>query len=312
MRGTLWIFLLLLAHLPLQSSQDTVPLTSHDVPLTSHDDLPPIIQLAHLFDDVQHPPQSFPRWPQDQQDLNVLKVSIIKYQEVVQEDIERLESLQNQDQGISDFFISNDLKFSILTPDSFQQHLETCGVKNGFLPYGMHLLHNAINQQNIPSPIFISQKPIFKSSDVLKWASTIDQNTNNCAVWHLTAIGTPEVKPEANCNTHMHSICIQLAGNQSYQNLLMNENVLPQLLTTTKLLYYLLSEISSLEAPDSKYASDIGMHLSQSATYYAENIGRKGFLSYTMLAAAQHSVNLLLLALTKAQHSSFWQTENFQ
>ena len=104
MRSTLWIFLLLLAHLPLQSSQDTVPLTSHDVPLTSHDDLPPIIQLAHLFDDVQHPPQSFPRWPQDQQDLNVLKVSIIKYQEVVQEDIDRLESLQNQDQGISDFF----------------------------------------------------------------------------------------------------------------------------------------------------------------------------------------------------------------
>ena len=92
----------------------------------------------------------------------------------------------------------------------------------------------------------------------------------------------------------------------------MNKNVLPQLLTSTKFLNYLLSEISSLEAPDSKYASDIGMHLSHSATHYAENIGRKGLVSYTMLAAAQHSVSLLLLALSKSQHSSFWQTEAFQ
>merc|ERR1711894_164712 len=143
-----------------------------------------------------------------------------------------------------------------------------------------------------PPPLFISQKPIFKSSDVLKWAATIDHNADSCAVWHLTAIGTPEVKPEEDCSTHMHSICIQLAGNQSYQNFLMNKNALPHLLTSTKFLNYLLSEISSLEAPDSKYASDIGMHLSHSATHYAENIGRKGFVSYTMLAAAQHSVSL--------------------
>ena len=305
MRNTLWVLLLFLARPSLQSPPDTLPLTSHD-------DLPAIIQLVQLFDDDQSSPQSFPRWPQDQQDLNVLKVSIIKYQEVVQEDIDRLENIQNQDHGISDFFISNDLKFSILAPNSFQQHLETCGVKNGFLPYGMHLLHNAISQQNIPSPLFISQKPIFKSSDVLKWAATIDHNADSCAIWHLTAIGTPEVKPEEDCSTHMHSICIQLAGNQSYQNFLMNKNALPHLLTSTKFLNYLLSEISSLEAPDSKYASDIGMHLSQSATYYAENIGRKGFVSYTMLAAAQYSVSLLLLALSKAQHSSFWQTEAFQ
>ena len=305
MRNTLWVLLLFLARPSLQSPPDTLPLTSHD-------DLPAIIQLVQLFDDDQSSPQSFPRWPQDQQDLNVLKVSIIKYQEVVQEDIDRLENIQNQDHGISDFFISNDLKFSILAPNSFQQHLETCGVKNGFLPYGMHLLHNAISQQNIPSPLFISQKPIFKSSDVLKWAATIDHNADSCAIWHLTAIGTPEVKPEEDCSTHMHSICIQLAGNQSYQNLLMNKNALPHLLISTKFLNYLLSEISSLEAPDSKYASDIGMHLSHSATHYAENIGRKGFVSYTMLAAAQHSVSLLLLALSKSQHSSFWQTEAFQ
>ena len=305
MRNILWVLLLFLTRPSLQSPPDTLPLTSHD-------DLPAIIQLVQLFDDDQSSPQSFPRWPQDQQDLNVLKVSIIKYQEVVQEDIDRLENIQNQDHGISDFFISNDLKFSILAPNSFQQHLETCGVKNGFLPYGMHLLHNAISQQNIPSPLFISQKPIFKSSDVLKWAATIDHNADSCAVWHLTAIGTPEVKPEEDCSTHMHSICIQLAGNQSYQNFLMNKNALPHLLTSTKFLNYLLSEISSLEAPDSKYASDIGMHLSHSATHYAENIGRKGFVSYTMLAAAQHSVSLLLLALSKSQHSSFWQTEAFQ
>ena len=97
MRNTLWVLLLLLARLSLQSPPDTLPLTRHD-------DLPAIIQLVQLFDDDQSSPQSFPRWPQDQQDLNVLKVSIIKYQEVVQEDIDRLENIQNQDHGISDFF----------------------------------------------------------------------------------------------------------------------------------------------------------------------------------------------------------------
>ena len=304
MRNTFWVLLLLLTRLPLQSSQDTLPFTSHD-------DLPPLIQLTQLFDDVQGgPPQSFPRWPQDIEDLNVLKTSIITFQEVIQKDIERLENIP--DPRISDFFISDTLKFSVLAPNSFQQHLETCGVRNGYLPYGMHLLNNAIHQSRIPAPIFISQKPIFKSADVLKWAAIIDQNANSCAIWQLTAIGTPEVRPEADCNSHMHSICIQAAGNQSYFNLLMNQNAIPQLLTFTKFLNYLLSQISSLEAPESKYASDIGMHLSQSATYYAENIEREGLVSYAMLAAAQHSVNLLLLALTKSQHSSFWQTENLQ
>ena len=164
--------------------QDQLPPPPLDVPI--------FLTLAQTFTQTSFGLQNdaFQDWlkenPMDDS-MKTLRTFILSFQDAVIKDIERLNETLQQEEAFP-YFLSDNLKYSVLPLNSFEQNLIECGQLQGFLPYGMHLLDNIIDQTNIPSPMYISQNPIFKSLNPSRWQQKISDSSSLCSVWQISDI----------------------------------------------------------------------------------------------------------------------------
>ena len=247
-----------------------------------------------------------------------LRDLVAKFQEAVLTDNNRLnQTLLNQtlNQNILfPFFLSETTKFTVLSEKSFQANLYECASMHGYLPYGMHLLHNVIDQQQIPLKIQISQNPIFRSGDARRWQNTIAKNSELCAIWQINPLtNQAEIKAgPPNCGQDLPSICLQAVGTQTYSNLSDHRANQHQLLASNQHLYYLLTQLETYPSPSKRFASDITLHVLEAFGIFADFIENKTQMSLQTLFASQRCLGLVQLALQKAQHSESWKAEERQ
>ena len=247
-----------------------------------------------------------------------LRDLVAKFQEAVLTDNNRLNQTlldQTLNQNILfPFFLSETTKFTVLSEKSFQANLYECASMHGYLPYGMHLLHNVIDQQQIPLKIQISQNPIFRSGDARRWQNTIAKNSELCAIWQINPLtNQAEIKAgPPNCGQDLPSICLQAVGTQTYSNLSDHRANQHQLLASNQHLYYLLTQLETYPSPSKRFASDITLHVLEAFGIFADFIENKTQMSHQTLFASQRCLGLVQLALQKAQHSESWKAEERQ
>ena len=247
-----------------------------------------------------------------------LRDLVAKFQEAVLTDNDRLNQTlldQTLNQNILfPFFLSETTKFTVLSEKSFQANLYECASMHGYLPYGMHLLHNVIDQQQIPLKIQISQNPIFRSGDARRWQNTIAKNSELCAIWQINPLtNQAEIKAgPPNCGQDLPSICLQAVGTQTYSNLSDHRANQHQLLASNQHLYYLLTQLETYPSPSKRFASDITLHVLEAFGIFADFIENKTQMSLQTLFASQRCLGLVQLALQKAQHSESWKAEERQ
>ena len=303
---------------PQLSDQDPM---SHQQPLNLNS--PGVLKLVHTFSQASMGIQ--------QDVLKELIVSnqlddstadlrdlVAKFQEAVLTDNDRLNQTlldQTLNQNILfPFFLSETTKFTVLSEKSFQANLYECASMHGYLPYGMHLLHNVIDQQQIPLKIQISQNPIFRSGDARRWQNTIAKNSELCAIWQINPLtNQAEIKAgPPNCGQDLPSICLQAVGTQTYSNLSDHRANQHQLLASNQHLYYLLTQLETYPSPSKRFASDITLHVLEAFGIFADFIENKTQMSHQTLFASQRCLGLVQLALQKAQHSESWKAEERQ
>ena len=280
-------------------------------------DLPMILNLAQTFSNASLgvPSDAFQRWVNEHpldSSMETLRELVIKFQSAVKVHSNWLNQtiLQN---NTFPYFLSESLKFAILDPNPFQQSIHECAVQQGYIPYGMHLLHNAIDHKYIPSQIFISKKPIFRSVPSPQWQQSITNNSEQCSIWQINQITLQaEVKAALDCNQKIHSICIQSVGTETHSNRTEFQASQQMLLASSEHLYYLITQLSSYPSPHERFASDISIHLTEAFATFAESIEKRPDFSYRSLFAFKRCTELLQLALQKAQHSESWKAEERQ
>ena len=280
-------------------------------------DLPMILNLAQTFSNASLgvPSDAFQRWVNEHpldSSMETLRELVIKFQSAVKVHSNWLNQtiLQN---NTFPYFLSESLKFAILDPNPFQQSIHECAVQQGYIPYGMHLLHNAIDHKYIPSRIYISKKPIFRSVPSSQWQQSITNNSEQCSIWQINQITLQaEVKAALDCNQKIHSICIQSVGTETHSNRTEFQASQQMLLASSEHLYYLITQLSSYPSPSERFASDISIHLTEAFATFAESIEKRPDFSYRSLFAFKRCTELLQLALQKAQHSESWKAEERQ
>ena len=280
-------------------------------------DLPMILNLAQTFSNASLgvPSDAFQRWVNEHpldSSMETLRELVIKFQSAVKVHSNWLNQtiLQN---NTFPYFLSESLKFAILDPNPFQQSIHECAVQQGYIPYGMHLLHNAIDHKYIPSRIYISKKPIFRSVQSSQWQQSITNNSEQCSIWQINQITLQaEVKAALDCNQKIHSICIQSVGTETHSNRTEFQASQQMLLASSEHLYYLITQLSSYPSPHERFASDISIHLTEAFATFAEYIESRPDFSYRSLFAFKRCTELLQLALQKAQHSESWKAEERQ
>ena len=280
-------------------------------------DLPMILNLAQTFSNASLgvPSDAFQRWVNEHpldSSMETLRELVIKFQSAVKVHSNWLNQtiLQN---NTFPYFLSESLKFAILDPNPFQQSIHECAVQQGYIPYGMHLLHNAIDHKYIPSRIYISKKPIFRSVPSSQWQQSITNNSEQCSIWQINQITLQaEVKAALDCNQKIHSICIQSVGTETHSNRTEFQASQQMLLASSEHLYYLITQLSSYPSPHERFASDISIHLTEAFATFAESIEKRPDFSYRSLFAFKRCTELLQLALQKAQHSESWKAEERQ
>ena len=280
-------------------------------------DLPMILNLAQTFSNASLgvPSDAFQRWVNEHpldSSMETLRELVIKFQSAVKVHSNWLNQtiLQN---NTFPYFLSESLKFAILDPNPFQQSIHECAVQQGYIPYGMHLLHNAIDHKYIPSRIYISKKPIFRSVPSPQWQQSITNNSEQCSIWQINQITLQaEVKAALDCNQKIHSICIQSVGTETHSNRTEFQASQQMLLASSEHLYYLITQLSSYPSPHERFASDISIHLTEAFATFAESIEKRPDFSYRSLFAFKRCTELLQLALQKAQHSESWKAEERQ
>ena len=280
-------------------------------------DLPMILNLAQTFSNASLgvPSDAFQRWVNEHpldSSMETLRELVIKFQSAVKVHSNWLNQtiLQN---NTFPYFLSESLKFAILDPNPFQQSIHECAVQQGYIPYGMHLLHNAIDHKYIPSRIYISKKPIFRSVPSSQWQQSITNNSEQCSIWQINQITLQaEVKAALDCNQKIPSICIQSVGTETHSNRTEFQASQQMLLASSEHLYYLITQLSSYPSPHERFASDISIHLTEAFATFAESIEKRPDFSYRSLFAFKRCTELLQLALQKAQHSESWKAEERQ
>ena len=280
-------------------------------------DLPMILNLAQTFSNASLgvPSDAFQRWVNEHpldSSMETLRELVIKFQSAVKVHSNWLNQtiLQN---NTFPYFLSESLKFAILDPNPFQQSIHECAVQQGYIPYGMHLLNNAIDHKYIPSRIYISKKPIFRSVPSSQWQQSITNNSEQCSIWQINQITLQaEVKAALDCNQKIHSICIQSVGTETHSNRTEFQASQQMLLASSEHLYYLITQLSSYPSPSERFASDISIHLTEAFATFAESIEKRPDFSYRSLFAFKRCTELLQLALQKAQHSESWKAEERQ
>ena len=247
-----------------------------------------------------------------------LRNLVAEFQQAVLTDTDRLnQTLINQtlDQNILfPHFLSETTKFTVLSEKSFKSNLIECASMHGYLPYGMHLLHNVIDQQQIPLKMQISQNPIFRSGDTRQWRNMITKNSELCAIWQINSLTNQAeiVAGPPNCGQNLPSICLQAVGTQTFSNLSDHRASQHQLLASVQHLYYLLTQLETYPSPSKRFASDIMSHILKAFGIFADFIENKTQMSHQTLFASQRCINLVQLALQKAQHSESWKAEERQ
>ena len=247
-----------------------------------------------------------------------LRDLVAKFQEAVLTDNNRLNQTlldQTLNQNILfPFFLSETTKFTVLSEKSFESNLYECASMHGYLPYGMHLLHNVIDQQQIPLKMQISQNPIFRSGDTRQWRNMITKNSELCAIWQINSLTNQAeiVAGPPNCVQNLPSICLQAVGTQTFSNLSDHRASQDQLLASVQHLYYLLTQLETYPSPSTRFASDIMSHILKAFGIFADFIENKTQISHQTLFASQRCINLVQLALQKAQHSESWKAEERQ
>ena len=280
-------------------------------------DLPMILNLAQTFSNASLgvPSDAFQRWVDEHpldSSMETLRELVLKFQSAVKVHSNWLNQtiLQN---NTFPYFLSESLKFAILDPNPFQQSIHECAMQQGYIPYGMHLLHNAIDHKYIPSRIYISKKPIFRSVPSPQWQQSITNNSEQCSIWQINQITLQaEVKAALDCNQKIHSICIQSVGTETHSNRTEFQASQQMLLASSEHLYYLITQLSSYPSPHERFASDISIHLTEAFATFAESIEKRPDFSYRSLFAFKRCTELLQLALQKAQHSESWKAEERQ
>ena len=247
-----------------------------------------------------------------------LRDFVAKFQEAVLIETDRLnQTLLNQtlNQNILfPHFLSETTKFTVLSEKSFQANLYECASMHGYLPYGMHMLHNVIDQQQLPLKIQISQNPIFRSGDTRQWRNTITKNSELCAIWQINSLTNQAeiIAGPPNCGQDLPSICLQAVGTQTFSNLSDHRANQHQLLASIQHLYYLLTQLETYPSPSKRFASDIMSHILEAFGIFADFIENKTQMSHQTLFASQRCLGLVQLALQKAQHSESWKAEERQ
>ena len=280
-------------------------------------DLPMILNLAQTFSNASLgvPSDAFQRWVDEHpldSSMETLRELVLKFQSAVKVHSNWLNQtiLQN---NTFPYFLSESLKFAILDPNPFQQSIHECAMQQGYIPYGMHLLHNAIDHKYIPSRIYISKKPIFRSVPSPQWQQSITNNSEQCSIWQINQITLQaEVKAALDCNQKIHSICIQSVGTETHSNRTEFQASQQMLLASSEHLYYLITQLSSYPSPHERFASDISIHLTEAFATFADSIEKRPDFSYRSLFAFKRCTELLQLALQKAQHSESWKAEERQ
>ena len=148
---------------PQLSKQDPFSQSSQ-IPLPNLD-FPGLINLVQTFSQASLGLQqdAYQNWVVDNpldNSMEELRDFVVNFQEAVLSDIARINQTLKQDEPFP-HFLSETTKFTVLPANSFQQSLFDCALLQGFLPYGAHLLHNVIDQQQIPPTIHISHNPVF-------------------------------------------------------------------------------------------------------------------------------------------------------
>ena len=293
-------------------------------PILTQDQLPPppldvptFLTLAQTLTQTSFGLQqdAFQDWleanPMDDS-MRTLRTFILSFQAAVIKDIDRLNATLQQEEALP-YFLSDNLKYSVLPSNSFEQHLIKCGQLQGFLPYGMHLLDNIIDQTNIPSPMYISQQPIFKSLNPSRWQQITSNSASLCAVWQISEItNQAEITSQTDCNQKLQALCLQSVGSRTYSNHVERQTTKQQLLLTNQHLYYLITQLLTYPYPERRFASDISVHLTNAFEFFQKYIENNDKLSYQALLASRHCIDLTQLALQKAQHSEGWKAEERQ
>ena len=285
--------------------------------------LPGILELVHTFSQASMGIQQdvLKEWIVSNQLDNStaeLRNLVAEFHQAVLADTDRLnQTLINQtlDQNILfPHFLSETTKFTVLSEKSFKSNLIECASMHGYLPYGMHLLHNVIDQQQIPLKMQISQNPIFRSGDTRQWRNMITKNSELCAIWQINSLTNQAeiVAGPPNCVQNLPSICLQAVGTQTFSNLSDHRASQDQLLASVQHLYYLLTQLETYPSPSKRFASDIMSHILKAFGIFADFIENKTQISHQTLFASQRCINLVQLALQKAQHSESWKAEERQ
>ena len=300
---------------PHLSEQDSMPQFAQFSPPIS--DLPVLLNLAQTFSQASLGLQkdAFQDWIKDNpldDSMKTVRAFVVKFQEAVLNDIDRLNQTFYQDETFP-HFLSQTMKFSVFSSNSFQQILYDCASLQGCLPYRMNLLHNVIDQQHVPPSIYISQKPIFRSVDASQWQKTISDSSELCSVWQINEVTEQaEIIAQPDCNRDLPSICLQSVGTKTYSNQSDHQATQQQRLASSQHLYYLLTQLSTYPSPQKRFASDISLHITEAFEIFDNFIENKTNVSYQALFASKRCIDLIQLALQKAQHSEGWKAEERQ
>ena len=316
------IFLLILAlfnpcHLFSQSPEQIQPeeMTQLSPSLA---EIPIVLDLAKTFSDTtlglfNSSDAAFEQYSNGHalhESMLMLRKLILRFQDSLSADIQRLNETLSTGQPRNKYLADN-LQFSILPPASFQQSISECGLKKGFIPFSAHQLENVIDFQDLPQSIYIAQNPIFVNRDLTAWQTTITENAQKCTIWQPNEITeVPELVRAEDCSNPLETLCLQSVGANTHSYHVAQAQIRQQLFTTTQHLYYLLSQLLFYPSPDSRVASDIGLHLTQAYTSFANYT--RGQTSLQAVLAARHCVDLAQLSLHKAQHAEAWKVEERQ
>ena len=253
-------------------------------------------------------------------DTRLLNEAISTFHQLVSNSIKSLNVLQKS--TTNQLFLSNNVKFTIQPAANFVNHLETCVLAHGYLPYDYSQLQNAINKAQIPEKIFLSQRPLYENMDIQLWSSMINSNPPKCSVWQKSGpfnSGLGKIIDDHNCEQPLPTLCLHSMGQNTFYHQTMTKEVQQQLLHQMHFFLYLLSQLSLYPKPSQHFASDIAKHIADSLQHFRDNVQlniRGNKISYGMISSMELCLSYIQLALQKSTHSEHWlanirQNKNF-
>ena len=286
----------------------------------SLNDLPLILQLSDTFSKTSwglNENISFATWSQNHQiDASTAnqRRCITEWQAAIQADIDRFKQFEAI--PTDTFFLTDNVRFSVTDPGTFQASLHSCALQHGHLISDPGLLQYAIDSKKIPPKFYVSQKQIYRNGDIAQFQTKVQASAQLCAILQPNSLtGLPQITAGDGCTDTLPSLCLFDAGGHTYHSVSMHSSVKRLFLVSAQHLFYLLSQLLNYPSPHVKFASDISLHLARGFKYYSRHIETKESfyeMTYDVLFDIEYCVWLVQLALQKAQHSEHWHSEKRQ